>query len=64
MTSRMMFYFCVTKMSGAIKENWKEWVVLCTLSAKKKNFATFYLLQRLSVAVQRGNCALINGCIG
>ena len=26
--------------------------------------ATFYLLQRLSVAVQRGNCALINGCIG
>ena len=63
MTSRMMFYFRVTKMSGAIKENWKEGVVLCTLSAKK-NVATFYLLQRLSVAVQRGNCALINGCIG
>ena len=26
--------------------------------------ATFYLLQRLSVAVKRGNCTLINGCIG
>ena len=26
--------------------------------------ATFYLLQRLSIAVQIGNCALINGCIG